>query len=141
MSTTRPRTDPVRLARRHLAMVTAAAFLLVLGLLAALPESLADSLSLPIPCPWRLLTGINCPGCGGTRALACLAARDLAGAMAMNPPLTLATLGAILLGATSIAAPAAADRLLDGLAAAAGTRLARLGLTSVLLAQMVFGPR
>lgn len=141
MSTTRPRTNPARLARRQLTIVTAAALLLVLGLLAALPESLADSLSLPITCPWRLMTGISCPGCGGTRALACLAARDIAGAMDMNPPLTLATLGTILLGASSIAAPAAADRLLDGLAAAAGTRRARLGLAALLLAQMVFGPR
>lgn len=140
MNAPRPRTDPARLARRQLAMVTAAALLLVLGLLAALPESL-DSLSLPITCPWRLLTGINCPGCGGTRALTCLAALDLDGAMGMNPPLTLATLGIILLGASSIATPAATDRLLDGLATAAGTRLGRLGLVAVLLAQMVFGPR
>jgi hypothetical protein len=41
---------------------------------------------LPIPlCVFKLLTGMPCPTCGGTRALYCLARFDLAGAVAMNP--------------------------------------------------------
>ena len=36
-------------------------------------------------CGWKLMTGFPCPTCGTTRALACLARFDLAGAFAMNP--------------------------------------------------------
>jgi hypothetical protein len=119
-------------------MLIAAALLLVLGLLATLPRTMPP---VPIACPWRTMTGISCPGCGGTRALDRLARANIAGAMAMNTPVTLATLGAIFLGATAVAAPAAADRLLAGLTAAGRVRLVRLGLAAVLLAQMVVGQR
>ncbi len=55
-------------------------------------------------CYMKALTGIPCPSCGSTRALACLARLDPAGAFAMNP---LAAGGAVL-----IALWAAADLLL-----------------------------
>jgi hypothetical protein len=52
-----------------------------------------DQLGIPV-CVFKLLTGLPCPTCGGTRALGRLFALDLAGAFAMNP---LVAAGAILL--------------------------------------------
>lgn len=37
------------------------------------------------PCPFRAVTGLRCPGCGGTRAMYSLLNGDLAGAIRMNP--------------------------------------------------------
>lgn len=42
------------------------------------------------PCPFRLLTGLLCPGCGGTRALHALLHGDVAAAFAFNPMLFVA---------------------------------------------------
>jgi hypothetical protein len=39
----------------------------------------------PIPCPFRSLTGIPCPTCGGTRAMIAFAHLDFPTALAMNP--------------------------------------------------------
>jgi hypothetical protein len=66
--------------------VSAAAVVSILGL---------DRLPLSL-CAWKTVMGIPCPTCGTTRALACLAHLDLAGAFAMNP---LASSGALLIGA------------------------------------------
>ncbi|KFN49210.1 DUF2752 domain-containing protein [Arenimonas composti] len=41
------------------------------------------------PCPFFVITGIYCPGCGTTRALHALAHFDVAAALAMNPLLVL----------------------------------------------------
>lgn len=41
-------------------------------------------------CPLFALTGLYCPGCGGTRAVYDLAHGNLASALAMNPLVTLA---------------------------------------------------
>lgn len=35
-------------------------------------------------CPFNLLTGLDCPGCGSTRMLACLTRGDLVGALRYN---------------------------------------------------------
>jgi hypothetical protein len=40
-------------------------------------------------CPWLLLTGTFCPGCGTMRAVALLTHLDVSGALAMNPLLVL----------------------------------------------------
>lgn len=37
------------------------------------------------PCPFRLLTGLECPGCGAGRAVVSLAAGDLPAAFDHNP--------------------------------------------------------
>src|SRR5262245_31252568 len=37
------------------------------------------------PCPFHLLTGLECPGCGMTRAFAALFTGDLASAFLLNP--------------------------------------------------------
>lgn len=42
-----------------------------------------------IPCPFHLLTGWNCPGCGVTRMCLALLRLDLAGAWQANPGLML----------------------------------------------------
>lgn len=42
-------------------------------------------------CPFLLVTGLSCPGCGSLRALHALAHLDLAGALARNPFTVLAT--------------------------------------------------
>jgi hypothetical protein len=51
------------------------------------------------PCPFRLFTGLLCPGCGGTRALHQLLHGRPVAALALNPllPLYLAAAGWVLL--------------------------------------------
>lgn len=139
LDTIPPTVDPQRKARRELMVVTASAVLLLVGLFAAdhfLGPRVRGWPDLP-PCAWRTFTGIPCPGCGGTRALACLGAGDLEGALAMNPAVALATMGTILIGGLALARPAIADRLLDRLGAGARTRRARFALLLLLLAQML----
>ena len=41
-------------------------------------------------CPLFAMTGVYCPGCGGTRAVYDLAHGDIAGALSMNPLFTIA---------------------------------------------------
>jgi hypothetical protein len=120
-------------------VMTASAVLLLVGFFAAadfLGPQVRGWPALP-PCAWRTFTGIPCPGCGGTRALACLAAGNLEGALTMNPAVAIATMGTILIGALALARPAVADRLLDRLAAGVRTRRARFALLLLLLAQVL----
>ena len=44
---------------------------------------------LSIPCPVRLVTGYQCPGCGITRVFVALSRGDAAGAYAANPLVTI----------------------------------------------------
>ena len=37
------------------------------------------------PCPWRMMTGVPCPTCGGTRAMMALARMEIPAALALNP--------------------------------------------------------
>lgn len=39
----------------------------------------------PVLCPWRLLTGIPCPGCGGIRAMSAIALGQFEQAWLLNP--------------------------------------------------------
>ena len=39
----------------------------------------------PVLCPWRLLTGYPCPGCGGIRAMSAIALGQLEQAWLLNP--------------------------------------------------------
>ena len=39
----------------------------------------------PVLCPWRLLTGYPCPGCGGIRAMSAIAVGQFEQAWLLNP--------------------------------------------------------
>ena len=70
--------------------------LLVLGASTLLAVSLVVYFFDPVttwfypPCVFNLLTGMLCPGCGGTRALHALLHGDVAAAFAFNPLLFVA---------------------------------------------------
>lgn len=66
---------------------------------------LADS---PILCPLLAFSGIPCPTCGATRALAALATGDLPAALALNP--LIAVTAGLLLLAGSVSAFRRLDR-------------------------------
>jgi hypothetical protein len=72
-----------------------------IGVLAALAVGLLrlDRLGVPL-CYVKAFTGLPCPSCGSTRALARLFDLDVAGAFAMNP---LATLAVFALAAWALA--------------------------------------
>jgi hypothetical protein len=132
--------EPDRRARRQLAIflgaaIAAALFLLHWGPISArIPHLLSAPAHLGIHvCPWRGITGIPCPGCGGTRALLELSNADLPAALAMNPAVSLAAVGAMLLAVVAAIAPAAGDRLLALAGTALRTRRGRVGV-AVLLA-------
>ena len=38
----------------------------------------------PLPCPMKVATGLDCPGCGGTRAIGALLTGDLSAALGFN---------------------------------------------------------
>jgi hypothetical protein len=126
--------------RSTLALLGAAA-VVALALLLRVPAMVALAQAVPagglMPCPWRALTHVPCPGCGGTRALLRLAALDLPGAFAANQLVTAAALGTVLLGLLAVIAPQAADVFLARGGRLLITRRGRLVLAAVLLAQMV----
>lgn len=62
-----------RQARRHLAIVLLAGLCAVTVLQIAPPTTS----SFYAPCPWRLITGTHCPGCGSLRGLSGLLGGDL----------------------------------------------------------------
>jgi hypothetical protein len=133
-----------RRAQRQLAILAGAATVVSLILLGLPPLSSRIPLLLSVParlgihaCPLLAVTGIACPGCGGTRAFIDLSNADLAGALAMNPLVTLATLGVVLLAAMCAVAPAAGDRLLTLVGSALRTRGGRIGLAALLGLQMI----
>jgi hypothetical protein len=53
----------------------------------------------PLLCPFRLLTGLPCPGCGLTRSVVALAHADLTAAVHLHPlgPALVGLLGAVVL--------------------------------------------
>jgi hypothetical protein len=61
------------------------------------PFALAGRFGVPT-CPWALVTGRPCPGCGMTRAAGALAHGDVAAAITMNPtaPLTVPVSAAVV---------------------------------------------
>jgi hypothetical protein len=54
-------------------------------------------------CIWRQITGWNCPGCGGTRALYSLFSGDVIASVRMNPLVVASYSAAVLIGAQAIA--------------------------------------
>lgn len=56
-------------------------------------------------CPYRLLTGGWCPGCGGTRALKALIRGDVRDSLAMNPWTLVLFIQAFVVSAAMLAMP------------------------------------
>ncbi len=63
---------------------------------------LTYGLNIRIPCPFKALTGVPCPGCGGMRALDALLEGDIRHALSVNPLslLLIAALAAVCLWLT-----------------------------------------
>lgn len=62
-------------------------------------------------CPFRLVTGFDCPGCGGTRAVLCLVHGRLIGALHYNAFLVLVPLAYLTYAASRLAGYSAPPRL------------------------------
>lgn len=69
------------------------------AILLRFPEAM---LPIPLRCPFLALTGLPCPTCRGTRALAALAGGDLSRAFLLNPLVTTTALGAGAAAAASL---------------------------------------
>src|SRR5437762_2469635 len=115
-----------RFSRRGLAVAGACAGAVVAHVGVAVFFASHDPYSTTVfpPCPILALTGMQCPGCGGTRALYSLFHGDVAGSFAMNP-LVLASYaaGALLVGslaATSVGRQRLSKLLSSGAIAAVG---------------------
>lgn len=86
------RTDPelrTRLLQAAPTLLLGLGAIVVAVVLACFGPNAAGSI-LP-PCPFRMLTGWLCPGCGSTRALHALLHGDLVRAVSMNPLLVIAS--------------------------------------------------
>jgi hypothetical protein len=44
-----------------------------------------EYIPIPIGCPFKTITGIPCPGCGGIRATKCLLSGEILNALYINP--------------------------------------------------------
>jgi hypothetical protein len=65
--------------------------------LAAGPGPPPGDRALPSPCIFKAATGLPCPSCGTTRAIAALAGGDVGGSLLWNPFGLLVALGAIVI--------------------------------------------
>ncbi|MFI5803180.1 DUF2752 domain-containing protein [Streptomyces sp. NPDC051561] len=79
---------PLRSPARLLPVLVTAAGLA--GLVYVFVHSPYDPGQLFLRCPWKLVTGLDCPACGGTRMTYSLLHGDLPGAWRANPVLLLA---------------------------------------------------
>ena len=79
--------------RRQLIPLAGAVALIGLGALSVPLSNLGRTL-----CPFALMTGIPCPGCGLTRSIAGLARGDLAASLSMHPFGAVLVMEAIVLG-------------------------------------------
>lgn len=88
-------------------------------------------------CSFKLLTGLPCPTCGSTRALGRLFARDVAGALAMNPLATLLAL-AVVPWAIADLALLARGRSLGVRVPPAAARALRVAVLALMLANWIY---
>jgi hypothetical protein len=90
-----PRAVPFPLVFGAVGILCAAAAAILLSL----PEAM---LPIPLRCPFLALTGLPCPTCRGTRALAALAGGNLSRALRLNPLVATTALGAGAAAAASL---------------------------------------
>jgi hypothetical protein len=102
-----------------LAIVAAGALCLAVGL------SPAAATGGPVVCPFRLATGLPCPGCGMTRAWVFLAHGRVSDALAANP-FVLVTVPAAVALLIAVCAAVVRRRPLPDLAVVAGAPVAKL---------------
>ncbi|MEJ7601201.1 MAG: DUF2752 domain-containing protein [Kofleriaceae bacterium] len=80
---------------------------------AAAPTAWGDAIAHDGPgCPWRIVTGLNCPFCGMTRATIAMARGDFATALDLHPLAPLVLVGHVVL--LAIVAAGRVDVLLRG---------------------------
>lgn len=70
--------------RRAATVVVAAGAVAWIGVAGWLARNERASAAIPIGCPVKALTGLDCPGCGSTRSLGALTQLDLAAALDHN---------------------------------------------------------
>lgn len=70
--------------RRLATLAVGAAGAAWIGMTAVLARSESAAAAVPIGCPFRALTGLDCPGCGSTRSLGALTRFDIGAALDQN---------------------------------------------------------
>ncbi len=70
--------------RRFATVAVAAAGASWIGAAGWLARNRATASTLPVGCPFRAVTGLDCPGCGSTRSLGALTQLDLGAALDHN---------------------------------------------------------
>lgn len=91
---------PVVRPRRWRAALPVVVMLILAAAVAFIVHRNPYTSSVTGPCMLLHLTGLYCPGCGGTRAVYSLATGDVAGALGMNAFVTLLVVPPAILGLT-----------------------------------------
>jgi hypothetical protein len=89
-------------------------------------------------CPLRATTGVGCPSCGATRAVACLATGHLGAALRWNAVAVFGLLGAVFMGALACVHPRAVYRLSAAGGRGLRTVAGRALITVLLVAQSIW---
>lgn len=95
-----------------------------------------DHLGFPV-CFFKLATGLPCPTCGSTRAFGRLFARDLGGALAVNPLATLLALAVVPWAIVDLLL-LARGRSLGVRASPAAARVLRVTVLALVLANWIY---
>lgn len=83
------------------------------------------------PCPFRTLTGLDCPLCGGTRATRALLTGDVSASVDYNLLVPVMALVALVLGLWWLAARSSAAVSFDGVRAAVSAKTVWIGVAVV----------
>ena len=113
---------------------------LATALLAIWPGVARLQRALPL-CPFRLLTGWPCLGCGSGRALAALSRGELGAALEANPLAVVGALGFSLGGLVAALAALAGRPLAEPRSLAGGARVAAVALLAADWAYLVWAGR